>query len=176
MTVVAAAVALLLLGPLMGVDVPGGLVRPFRSRISRAQPRDVIGDAAALLVLVSTGTPVVAALEEMAAEDAHILAVVRQARRLGSGPALASATGPLAPLLHWLADATVSGAPPEPAIRAFIQTERRRRHTEAIERGRRLPVRLMVPMTLLVLPGFVLMVYGPALLAMVRDLIGPLTP
>ena len=75
-----------------------------------------------------------------------------------------------------LGEAAASGAPLEPAIRAYIDGERRHRHTGAIERARRLPVRLMIPMTLLVLPGFVVMVYGPAVVALVADLIGPLAP
>jgi hypothetical protein len=137
---------------------------------------DVVGVATLLLVRVGAGMPLIPALAAAAGDDPEIEAVARRSRRIGSAAALASASGPLAPLLRGLADAAISGAPPEPAIRSFLDSERRRRHTSAIERARRLPVRLMIPMTLLVLPGFVLMVYGPAFIGMIRDLAGPLAP
>lgn len=163
--------------------IPGGLgmvaVEVARGRVrSRriSSEVDVVAVATLLLVLVGAGMPLVPALTEAAAGQPEMEAVVRRSRRLGAAAALASAEGPLAPLLRRLSDAAISGAPPEPAIRSFIDGERRRRHTATIERARRLPVRLMIPMTLLVLPGFVLMVYGPAFVGMIGDLVGPLTP
>lgn len=145
-----------------------------RRRRRRPASPDGIEVAARLLVLVGTGLPLMAALEAGAAGLPGVEAVARKARRLGSAAALASAAGPLAPLLHRLADSAASGSPPELALRSYIEVERRRRQTEAVERARRLPVRLMVPMTLLVLPGFVLMVYGPAFIDLVVSLLGPL--
>lgn len=135
---------------------------------------DPVEAATVALVLVGAGWPPINAIAGAAAGDPEVAAVARRARRLGAAAALASADGPLAPLLRRLADAAVSGAPAQPAIRAYIETEHRRRHVSAVERARRLPVRMMVPMALLVLPGFVLMVYGPALLGLVADLVGPL--
>src|SRR5690606_9714362 len=162
-------------GPLGGaaaVAVVEALAWAYRRR--QPEAGDVVEVAATLLVLVGAGLPVVSALEQAAAQLPGVDEAVRLARRLGSAPALASARGPLAPLRRRLADAAVSGSPPEPALRGFIEAERRRRHTEAVARARRLPVRLMVPMTLLVLPGFVLMVYGPMLIDIVTSLLGPL--
>lgn len=159
---------------------PGGLVALAvveliqRRRRTRPPAPDAIEVAARLLVLIGTGLPLMAALEAAAPSIPGIEAVARRARRLGTAAALAAASGPLASLLHRLADAAASGSPPEPALRAYIDVERRRRQTEAVERARRLPVRLMVPMTLLVLPGFVLMVYGPAFIDLVTTLLGPL--
>lgn len=161
--------------------MPGGLVGLAavellpRSRRRTAPEPNGIEAAARLLVLTGAGLPLIAALELAAGRVAGIDTVVRRSRRLGSAAALASAAGPLAPLLRRLADAVVSGSPPEPAIRAYIERERRRRHLAAVERARRLPVRLMIPMTLLVLPGFVLMVYGPAFIDLVTSLVGSLT-
>lgn len=148
------------------------LVRVLRRHTARSG--DVIEVAATLLVLVGVGMPLVTALESAAVRLPGVEDVVRRARRLGTAPALGAARGPLAPLLRRLADAVVSGSPPEPAIRGFIETERRRRHTEAVARARRLPIRLMLPMTLLVLPGFVLMVYGPVFIEAVTSLLGPM--
>lgn len=173
-----------LLGASCGVlvgGIPGGLVGLAvvellpRLRRRRVPAPNGIEAAARLLVLVGAGLPLIAALDLAAGGVEGIDTVVRRSRRLGSSAALASAAGPLAPLLRRLADAVVSGSPPEPAIRAYIETERRRRHLAAVERARRLPVRLMVPMTLLVLPGFVLMVYGPAFIDLVTSLLGSLT-
>lgn len=145
------------------------------SRRRRRPPvLDPVDAATVALVLVGAGWPPINALAGAAGGDSEVLGVVRRARRLGAAAALASAEGPLAPLLRRLADAAVSGAPSQPAIRAYIETERRRRHVAAVEKARRLPIRMMVPMALLVLPGFVLMVYGPALLGLVADLVGPL--
>lgn len=167
-------------GGVIVAGVPGGLVALAvvelvpRLRRKRPAPPDGIEVAARLLVLVGTGLPLLAALEEAAPAVLGIEVVARRARRLGTAAALALASGSLAPLLHRLADAAASGSSPEPALRAYIEVERRRRQTEAVERARRLPVRLMVPMTLLVLPGFVLMVYGPAFIDLVTSLLGPL--
>jgi hypothetical protein len=44
-----------------------------------------------------------------------------------------------------------------------------------IARARTLPVRLMIPVTLLMLPGLILLLYAPSLLAMFDDLTGVLT-
>lgn len=177
--VVVAALGVLVAG------LPGGLAMVATDvAVSRLQARrrgsevevDVVAVATLLLVLVGAGMPLVPALTAAAAGHPEVDAVVRRSRRLGAAAALASANGPLAPLLRRLADTAISGAPPEAAIRSFIDSERRRRHNATIERARRLPVRLMIPMTLLVLPGFVLMVYGPAFIGMIGDLVGPLAP
>jgi len=166
------------LGTIVG-GVPGGVAALALAEVAirrprRSPPSDPVGVAARLLVLVGAGLPLVAALETAAGFDPEVAEVVRRSRRLGAPGALAGAGGPLSPLLRRLADAASSGSPLEPTIRAFMDGERRRRHTRAVERARRLPVRLMIPMTLLVLPGFVVMVYGPALIDIVRELVGPL--
>lgn len=167
-------------GGVIVAGLPGGVVAlavvELVPRVRRRRPAapDGIEVAARLLVLIGAGLPLMAALEEAAPSVPGIEVVARRARRLGTAAALAAASGSLAPLLHRLADAAASGSPPEPALRAYIEVERRRRQTEAVERARRLPVRLMVPMTLLVLPGLVLMVYGPAFIDLVASLLGPL--
>jgi hypothetical protein len=83
---------------------------------------------------------------------------------LGVAPALASDDGPLSSGSLVLLGATNSGAPALPALEAHIRQERHRRHTEAVEASRRLPIRLLLPLTLLVLPGFVLITVGPTVI------------
>lgn len=167
------SIGVLAAGPVGGLLALGGWELLRRRRVE-PMGVDSIEAAARLLVLVGTGLPVVAAVAALGDEVVGLEGVARRARRLGSATALATATGELAPLLRRLGDAAASGSPPEPAIRSYIETERRRRHTEAVARARRLPVRLMIPMTLLVLPGFVVMVYGPVFVDMVTSLLGPL--
>lgn len=172
---VMAAAAGVVIGGLPGGAIALGLLEVISRSRRRRRPSTAPGEVAVLLlVLVGAGLPLVPALEAAAGQTAGVGAAVRRSRRLGTAAALAGATGPLAPLLRRLADAATSGSPLEPAIRSYIDAERRQRHTRAVEHARRLPVRLMVPMTLLVLPGFVVMVYGPAFVDLVIGLMEPI--
>jgi hypothetical protein len=56
-------------------------------------------------------------------------------------------------------------------IEADIAGDKARR----VARARTMPVRLMVPITLLLLPGLVLLFYAPAMLRLFEELSGPLT-
>jgi tight adherence protein C len=141
----------------------------------RSTGPDMMDVASRLLVAVGGGLPLIPALQRAGGTHPEIRAVLRRWRRLGAAAALASASGSPGALLRRLSEAVSSGAAPGPAIRGFIDSERVRRQAERMDRARRLPVRLMIPMTLLVLPGFVLMVYGPAFIGMVVDLVGPLS-
>lgn len=164
-----------MVGGLAGGVVALGITElASRRRWRRHVDPDVMDLAARLLVAVGAGLPLIPALERACGEHAEVRRVLRRWRRLGAAAALATASGSPGALLRSLAEAVSSGAAPAPAIRGFIESERVRRQGVRIERARRLPVRLMVPMTLLVLPGFVLMVYGPAFIGLVADLLGPL--
>jgi hypothetical protein len=54
---------------------------------------------------------------------------------------------------------------------AHLAAERARK----LARARTLPTRLMIPVTLLMLPGLILAIYAPSLLATFNDLTGALT-
>jgi hypothetical protein len=56
-------------------------------------------------------------------------------------------------------------------IEADIAAEKARR----VARSRALPVRLMLPITLLVLPGMVLLLYAPSMLRVFEELSGTLS-
>lgn len=90
--------------------------------------------------------------------------LIRSMDQNGVVPALAADRGPTAAASGVLVTATASGAPVLPALEAHIRQEHHRRHTEAVEEARRLPIRLLIPLTLLVLPGFVLIVVGPTVI------------
>ena len=74
-----------------------------------------------------------------------------------------------------LARAHITGAPLTGAVATFLDQERERRRAAADEQARRLPVKLLVPLTLLILPAFALLTVGPALYASLQTLLGPYT-
>ncbi len=121
-----------------------------------------------LLLGMSAGLPLRSAIEVAAhaapprlGEEAR--AVLRAAGHVGSAPALASARGELAPLWRHLAGATATGAPLSGTVQSFVDDARRDLRAGRLARIRRLPVRMLVPLTLLILPGFVVLTLGPAL-------------
>lgn len=135
-------------------------------------------EAAELLGLGLTGGLSVAAAHRLALDHApHAVApalrsLVSRMSEQGITAALDADSGPLAGSSAVLAAASASGAPVIPALHAHVVQEHHRRHTEAVERARRLPIRLLIPLTLLVLPGFVLITVGPT----VADSLARLAP
>ena len=91
--------------------------------------------------------------------------VIRTARIHGSSHALAAATGHCGPLFRLVARAVATGSPVAVAVASFVVDARRARRAERVATAKRLPVRLLVPLTLLILPGFVVLTLGPALLS-----------
>jgi Flp pilus assembly protein TadB len=149
-----------------------------RTRLQEAPVQQALL-ARILLVGLTAGLPLTSALElargyvrgEVAFEAA---AVARRARRQGMALAL-SESGPLTrPLLSRLALATASGAPVAEAVADHLVEIRQRRRTVALERVRRLPVTLMIPLGLLILPGFVVLFVGPIVFRSFGDLVGAL--
>jgi hypothetical protein len=85
--------------------------------------------------------------------------------------ALAANTAPLMrPLFGRIALAQASGAPMHEAVSAYLADGRAARRGKALEQVRRLPVALMVPLGLLILPGFVVLFVGPIVLNSLVDL------
>lgn len=84
--------------------------------------------------------------------------------RVGGAVALASTEGELAGLGRVVAGAAASGAPLATAVAGFAATQRHVDHAARVTAARRLPVRLLLPLALLILPGFVVLAVGPALL------------
>jgi hypothetical protein len=155
-----------------------------RWRVRRGGPLDGPGvDAVSLVVLtgVRAGLSVALALEEAArvlgepvAED--LRGVLRRARREGLGPALAATTGRLAPLTVILARSAVTGAAPGPALAGLLESRRSEERARMLESARTLPVRLLVPISLLLLPGLVALAMGPALADQLDWLVGGVLP
>lgn len=149
-----------------------------RSRL-RAAPAQQALLARIVLVGLTAGLPLVSALDlargfvrgDVAMETA---AVIRRSRRQGTALAMAG-SGPLTrPLLSRLAMATASGAPVAEAVADHLSEMRQLRRTAALERVRRLPVTLMIPLGILILPGFVVLFVGPILFRSFGSLVGAL--
>jgi hypothetical protein len=101
----------------------------------------------------------------------ELTATLRTARREGMSSALAANTAPLMrPLFGRIALAQASGAPMHEAVSAYLADGRAARRGKALEQVRRLPVALMVPLGLLILPGFVVLFVGPIVLNSLVDL------
>ena len=168
--------------PLVGLGWAGILIR--RSRARRRLDRrpwqpDQLGQV--LYIALSAGLPVAAALEFAGGEvDAipagEVRSVLRDARRRGLATALAEADGPARRMFGVLARAQMTGSSTVQAIAGYVDEDRKRRQALAREAAQRLPVKLTVPLALLILPGFVLLTIGPTVIATVERLLGPLVP
>jgi len=173
--VVASAAGLAAAGPV------GGLVafllvwalRRFR-RVRRPAP-SVRVVLLILLVQLRSGLSVLASVQRAAAslpgrED--LGRVARLATVAGLASAISAAEPDLRPVIAQLARAQRSGASLTSTVRRLIEQDLAAERAKRIASARSLPVRLMAPITLLMLPGLVLLLYAPALLQLFRDLTG----
>jgi tight adherence protein C len=184
----AGVVALTVVNPSAGVvaaAVVGAVVwwqrRAADNRIRREQRSDPDRLARGMLVGLSAGLPTAAALRRSAAEvggevGATVEQVLRRARRDGLAAALGDVDGELRPLATALARAQLTGAALIPAVTAHVDERRAMARARAIHEARTLSVRLVVPLALLILPGFVLIAAGPAVIGAINGLLGPVLP
>ena len=105
--------------------------------------------------------------------EAEVEAVLRRATHGGLAVALAETAGHGHRLYVVSARAVVTGAPLVTAIDGFAREMAAERHARQLEAVHRLPVRLMVPLALFILPGFVLLTVGPAVLAALDRVVLP---
>ena len=141
--------------------------------VDRTPDSTAVDVARLLLVAVSAGLPLGTALERIGRDLAGPLRsevdmVVRNSRRVGLHPALVECgLGSLGPVL---ARAHSTGAPLQRTLVAHLEALNAARISAALERARTAPVKLMVPLVLLLLPGFVALVVGPGLVDQAIDL------
>jgi hypothetical protein len=95
--------------------------------------------------------------------QAEVGGVLRRARSRGMAAALAASGGGGAPLYRITERAVRTGAPLAAAVEALAGELRHEDHSRRVADARRLPVRMLLPLALLILPGFVLALVGPAL-------------
>ena len=150
----------------------------------RRAPRheiDVLLVARLLALSIASGRPLGRALVDVGrrlpgSAPAAIDDIVVRANRDGLTRSLAETTGPLADLAERLAKAQVTGAPVGPALDAFIATVHDARRFQAVEEARTIGVKLIVPLTLLLLPGFLALVVAPFVLEQLEGLLGAAVP
>lgn len=152
------------------------LVRAPERRLRRSSTAaSSAADLARLLsIAAAAGLPLGTALEIVADDltgpvGEAVVRVVRSSRTSGLAAALLGADelGSLAPAL---ARAQASGSPLASTLDAYLAAEASRRVTSALETARTAPVKLMVPLALLLLPGFTALVVGPTLLTHVLEM------
>lgn len=94
----------------------------------------------------------------------EVRAIVREARRHGFAPALRRAAAGAPGLYRIAARAAVTGAPLLPAVHAHLDDLRGAERLRRLERVRTLPTKMLFPLALLILPGFMVLTVAPALL------------
>jgi hypothetical protein len=158
----------------LGIAAPG-LRLWHRPPVEEASDLDQV--ARLLLVAVSSGMPLATALRAVSGGLAGPIAyqvaeVARVARLTGMSRGLLDAPPDLQPLAVMLARAHVSGASVAKTLQAFLDARRRVAVFDAIGRGRRLGVVLVLPLTLLLLPGFGLVMFGPFIAGHLGEFLG----
>ena len=142
-------------------------------RLGRLEAEMAVGDLSLLGELVSlglsAGLPPGGALSHARthihpALAAEVGRVLRAAHHTGLATALRDATGHGERLYRVMAQAVATGATLGTAVRGFIREAEADLREARLTRARRLPVRLIVPLALLILPGFVLLIVGPTLI------------
>lgn len=137
-----------------------------RARIEANEDVALLADLMALAL--RSGLAVRPALESASLRVApqlrtEVATVVEAIDRSGAAVALSSADGQARGLYSTVASAAATGAPIEAAVTSFAAERRAAAHAKHLADLRRLPVRMLLPLALLVLPGFAVLVVGPAL-------------
>ena len=95
--------------------------------------------------------------------------VLRRSRLSGLSSALASESGPCRDLFRLVSRAVDSGAPVRSAVEAFVDDAIAAERARNLATARRLPVKLLFPLALLILPGFMVLTVGPTLLGSIQQ-------
>lgn len=175
-SLVSASIGLVLAGPFGALL--GGVAPLFGSRLSssRTSARETRVILVLLLVELRSGSSVLAALQRAAvALPAH--PDLRRLSRVATVSGLTASidcAGELRPLVVHLARAQRSGASLSTVVRHLLEQDLAADRAARLARARSLPVRLMVPVALLMLPGLVLLLYAPSLLSTLEGLTGAL--
>ena len=149
----------------------------LRERRVRPVPVPVRLVLIVILIEIRSGRSVLAALQGAASRlpaDADLARVTRLASVAGLGASRAAAPPSLRPVVSQLARAQRSGASLTGAVHRLIEEDLADERSSRLARARSLPTRLMVPVTLLMLPGLVLLMYAPSLISVFEGLVGGL--
>ncbi len=171
----AAAAAWIVIGP-----VGAGLVVivSVGKRMKRRKPHSTPLRPLLMLLLVElrAGQSVLSALRLVSDyfdDDTDLQRVVNVATVSGIHRALDVCSGNLLILMTQLARAQLSGSSAAEAVRRMLESDLARERARRLASTKALPVRLMIPLTLLILPGVVLFGYGPTLVSLLNDVVVP---
>lgn len=173
--VLGGAVGLMLAGP---AGALGGMLLPLAIAKARSRPAPDPPVRLVLLLLlveIRSGLSVLAALQQVSEalpNHSELRRVTRVAAVSGLTVAIAYAGAPLRPVVAQLARAQHSGGALASTVRRLIEEDLFKERATRLAKARSLPVKLMVPLTLLVLPGLVLLLYAPSLIQLFDDLTG----
>jgi len=155
-----------MLSPLLGIGVAFG-VAVWAVTLRRSRSSDPGDDEAAIAELTALGLS--AGLTFSAAANAAATAVpgeasfrLRRALRVGGGTDGNTADDD--GLMIVVRRALSTGAPLQPAVSGYATTLRNEERSRELNAARRLPVKLLFPLALLILPGFLILTIGPAVL------------
>lgn len=129
-----------------------------------------------LLIELRSGKSVLAALQTVAdrfADQSALRRSVNVAAVSGIASAIAISEGRVLLLLTQLAGAQTSGSSAADAVRRMLESDAARDRALQLAKTKSLPVRLMVPLTLLILPGVVLLAFGPTLIDVLNQVMDP---
>lgn len=149
--------------------------RRCRRRPRPAGTEDVVGFGRLLVVPLTGGMSLAQSLI-MASQQAHphlqaeVAQVLRRSRRAGLAQALASGGGRLGELFGRMAGAHSSGSSLVRAVTTHVDNLHQQHRMETLSRIRSLPVTLAVPLTLLIIPGFLLVLVGPPVVSRVAEI------
>ena len=161
-------------GAILALSLQGVLAlrHRLRSRASVLRPVLIV-----LLVELRSGRSVLGALQTAAKvfpAHAELMLAARLATISGLTEAVLVVTGEMRGVLAQLARAQRSGAALGDTVRSMIEADIAAEKARRVARSRSLPVRLMIPLTLLLLPGLVLLLYAPSMFRLFEELSGPL--
>lgn len=170
--VVAAELLLCLVAPIVGVVVLLGAAAWVVARRA-LRPKIEEDDGALLAELAALG--LTAGLTFSAAVEAATTAVpgdesVRLRRAVRLHAEAGSVPSEYPGLFLVARRALATGAPLAPAVSGYAAALRNEERSRQLTAARRLPVKLLFPLALLILPGFLLLTVGPAVLGSLERL------
>lgn len=172
------SLGLVVAGPL-GAMVGGLVPLAWRRFVARKQPVTPITLVLLLLLVeLRSGLSVLAALTKVSEAlpgYSNLRIVARVGLVSGLTAAIPYGDEHLRPVVAQLTRAQRSGASLTGSVLRMLESRLADDRARRIGRARTLPVRLMVPVTLLMLPGLILLLYAPSLLTMFEDLTGVLS-
>jgi hypothetical protein len=128
-----------------------------------------------VLVEIRNGRSILSALQTAAGRlpgNTGLVQVARLASVAGLTVAVRHSPESLRPALYQLARAQRTGASLSETVRRIIDDDLAEERARRLARARSLPPRLMVPVTLFMLPGLVILLYAPSVLALFDEMLG----